>query len=86
VRGSSRPCTARGSPEAQESTHDALKALGASRPCILALDGEVSNSTRAEEFAKAYPNHYFEMFVAERQKVAAPVTPTFVAGRCPWTV
>src|SRR5437588_9339660 len=51
---------------------DALKALG-SRPTVVALDGEVSNSTFADEFAKAYPERYFEMFIAEQQLVAAAV-------------
>lgn len=37
------------------------------------MDGEVSNSTHADEFAKAYPERYFEMFIAEQQLVAAAV-------------
>ena len=52
---------------------DALKALGAARPDVIGLDGEVSNSTYAEEFAKAYPDRFFEMFIAEQQMVAAAV-------------
>ena len=52
---------------------DALVALGADRPRVVALDGEVSNSTYAMEFAKAYPGRYFEMFIAEQQMVAAAV-------------
>jgi len=51
---------------------DTLRALGA-RPTVVALDGEVSNSTFAEEFAKAYPDRYFEMFIAEQQMVATAV-------------
>ncbi|HYB18017.1 MAG TPA: transketolase, partial [Streptosporangiaceae bacterium] len=51
---------------------DALAALGA-RPEVVAMDGEVSNSTYANEFAKAYPERYFEMFIAEQQMVAAAV-------------
>ena len=35
---------------------DALAALGAARPDVVALDGEVSNSTFAETFAKAHPS------------------------------
>jgi transketolase len=50
---------------------DALVALGASRPELVVLDGEVSNSTYAEEFKKAYPNRFFEMFIAEQQMVSA---------------
>src|SRR6266702_951180 len=52
---------------------DALVALGAANPDIVGLDGEVSNSTFAEEFAKAYPDRYFEMYIAEEQLVAAAV-------------
>jgi transketolase len=51
---------------------DALKAIGV-RPTVVAMDGEVSNSTYAEEFAKAYPERYFEMFIAEQQLVATAV-------------
>jgi transketolase len=51
---------------------DALKALGA-RLDVVALDGEVSNSTFAVEFAEAHPARYFEMFIAEQQMVAAAV-------------
>jgi transketolase len=50
---------------------DALVALGARDPQVVALDGEVSNSTFADEFAHAYPDRYFEMFIAEQQLVAA---------------
>jgi transketolase len=50
----------------------ALAALGA-RPDVVAMDGEVSNSTYADEFARAYPERYFEMFIAEQQLVAAAV-------------
>jgi len=52
---------------------DALAALGAENPRIVALDGEVSNSTHADEFAEAYPERYFEMFIAEQQMVGAAV-------------
>jgi transketolase len=50
---------------------DALVALGASDPKVVALDGEVKNSTFALEFATAYPERYFEMYIAEQQMVAA---------------
>lgn len=51
----------------------ALSALGAARPDVVALDGEVSNSTYAELFAEAHPERYFEMFISEQQMVAAAV-------------
>ena len=51
---------------------ESLAAIGA-RSDVVALDGEVDNSTHAEEFAKAHPGRYFEMFIAEQQLVAAAV-------------
>jgi transketolase len=51
---------------------DALAAVG-SRPEVVALDGEVGNSTYAEEFAAAHPERFFEMFIAEQQMVGAAV-------------
>jgi transketolase len=51
----------------------ALEALGGAREDVVAMDGEVSNSTKSEEFAEAYPDRYFEMFIAEQQLVAAAV-------------
>ena len=52
---------------------DALAALGAARGDVVALDGEVSNSTFTELFAKAHPERYFEMYIAEQQMIAAAV-------------
>ena len=52
---------------------EALTAMGAADGWVVALDGEVSNSTYAEIFAKAHPERYFEMFIAEQQLVAAAV-------------
>jgi transketolase len=52
---------------------EALAALGAARGDVVALDGEVGNSTFAEIFAKAHPDRYFEMYIAEQQLLAAAV-------------
>jgi transketolase len=52
---------------------EALAAVGSARGEVVALDGEVSNSTYAEIFAAAHPERYFEMFIAEQQMVAAAV-------------
>ena len=51
---------------------DALVALAAI-PDVVVMDGEVSNSTHADEFAKAHPERYFEMYIAEQQLVATAV-------------
>jgi len=52
---------------------DALTALGGFRADVVALDGEVSNSTFADEFNKAFPDRFFEMYIAEQQLVSAAV-------------
>ncbi|HEX6255234.1 MAG TPA: transketolase [Euzebyales bacterium] len=51
----------------------ALAALGNIRGDVVALDGEVSNSTRAEDFKEAHPERFFEMYIAEQQMIAAAV-------------
>ena len=68
------PTYDKGSSAATRSAYgDALKALGAALPDVVGLDGEVSNSTYAEYFAKAYPDRYFEQYIAEQQLVASAV-------------
>lgn len=52
---------------------DALMALGAIRGDVVALDGETSNSTYAESFGKAFPERFFEIYIAEQQMVAAAI-------------
>ncbi|TMB41277.1 MAG: transketolase, partial [Chloroflexi bacterium] len=51
---------------------DALLAL-ASIPEVVAMDGEVSNSTHADEFAKAHPDRFFEVWISEQQLVSTAV-------------
>ena len=52
---------------------DALVAVGAGDGRVVALDGEVGNSTFSELFLDAHPDRYFEMYIAEQQMVAAAV-------------
>jgi transketolase len=52
---------------------EALAALGGERGDVVALDGEVSNSTYAEIFRDAHPERYFEMYISEQQMIAAAV-------------
>ena len=52
---------------------EGLKALGDMRGDVVALDGEVSNSTYSETFAKAHPERFFEMYIAEQQMIAAAI-------------
>ena len=51
---------------------DALVALGA-RPEVVVLDGEVGNSTFTGEFEEAYPERFFEAFIAEQEMIGAAV-------------
>lgn len=52
---------------------DALAWLGSVDEKVVALDGEVGNSTYAERFAAVHPDRFFEMYIAEQQMVAAGV-------------
>jgi transketolase len=49
----------------------ALAAVGTARPDVVVLDGEVSDSTKTDEFARQHPDRFFEMFIAEQQMAAA---------------
>ncbi|MFD5794329.1 transketolase [Streptomyces diastatochromogenes] len=51
----------------------ALAALGTARGDVVALDGEVGDSTRTEVFAKEHPDRFFECYIAEQQLVASAV-------------
>ena len=63
---------ARRSPRARP-TASALAALGKADPEVVALDGEVGNSTYTETFAKAIPERFFQMYIAEQQMIGAAV-------------
>jgi transketolase len=52
---------------------EAMTALGAAREDVVAMDGEVSNSTFSGLFAESHPERFFEMYVAEQQMIAAAV-------------
>ncbi len=51
----------------------ALAAVGTARSNVVALDGEVSDSTRTAFFADAHPERFFEFYIAEQQMIAAAV-------------
>jgi transketolase len=57
----------------REAYGESLAVLGQIRGDVVAMDGEVSNSTHSELFAKAHPDRYFEMFIAEQQLISAAV-------------
>src|SRR6185437_323635 len=69
-----QPRYERGSMEATRRAYaEALVALGRARGEIVALDGDVDNSTYTELFEEALPERYFEMYIAEQQMAAAAV-------------
>jgi transketolase len=53
----------------REAYGEALARLGARNPLVVALDGDVKNSTFAEKFLNAFPDRYFECFIAEQNMV-----------------
>jgi transketolase len=50
---------------------NALVRLLPKYPRVVSLDAEVSNSTFAETFRRAYPERFFEMFIAEQNMAGA---------------
>ena len=72
--GGSLPSYALGDEVATRKAYgESIAALADIRGDVVALDGEVSNSTHSEDFRKAHPDRYFEMFIAEQQLVAAAI-------------
>lgn len=52
---------------------EALSGLADGRADVVGMDAEISNSTKAEIFAKAHPERFFEMYIAEQLMVATAV-------------
>lgn len=50
-----------------------LVALGHRRPDVVALDGEVSNSTYADGFAATFPERFIESYIAEQNMLGMAV-------------
>ena len=61
----------------------ALVALGDVDPRIVALDGDVSNSTFSNMFARAHPRRFFECKIAEQNMVSAAAGMA-AAGKIPF--
>ncbi len=51
----------------------ALVALGAASDHVVSLDAEVKNSTYAELFEKAYPDRFYQSFIAEQNMVGMAI-------------
>ena len=52
---------------------EALRYIYQYFPQLVVLDAEVSNSTFSEIFKQAYPDRFFEMFIAEQNMIGAAV-------------
>lgn len=57
----------------REAYGDFLVNMGKESDELVVLDAEVSNSTFADKFAKAYPERYFEMYIAEQNMASVAV-------------
>jgi transketolase len=51
----------------------AITAIGRARPDVVALDAEVGNSTRLDDFADEFPDRFFQMYIAEQLAVGAAI-------------
>jgi transketolase len=57
----------------REAYGNALKRIGAVNPRLVDLSGDVDNSTFSEIFAKAYPDRFFQAYIAEQNMVSVGV-------------
>ncbi len=53
----------------REAYGNTLVKLGSAMPNLVVLDAELSDSTRAEKFKHAFPERFFEMYIAEQNMV-----------------
>jgi transketolase len=63
---------------------DKLVELGNIDPRTVVLDGDLGNSTKVDKFAKAHPERFFQMGIAEQNLVGAAAGLASV-GYVPWT-
>jgi transketolase len=72
VRGTVSPAYAAGALVAtREAYGAALAALGAGDDRIVALDADVGNSTFSDKFGAAFPDRFYQSFIAEQVMVGA---------------
>src|ERR1700747_1805260 len=62
---------------------ETLVALGDTNENLLVLDADLANSTKADKFAKAHPERFLQMGIAEQNFVGAAVGLATV-GYIPW--
>src|SRR3982750_2438735 len=61
-----------------------LVALGETDPRTVVLDGDLANSTKADKFAEAHPERFFQMGIAE-QNLIGVAAGMAALGLIPWT-
>ncbi len=72
VKAAPAPAYAAGDQVAtREAYGAALVALGALDPRVVALDADVKNSTFSEKFEQAWPDRFYQMFIAEQVMIGA---------------
>jgi transketolase len=67
----------------REAYGDALVKVAEKDPRVVALDGDTKNSTFSEKLLKAYPQRFFEMFIAEQNMVGV-ATGLAARGKIPF--
>jgi transketolase len=67
----------------REAYGAALVKVGAADPRVVALDGDTKNSTFSEKFMKAYPDRFFEGFIAEQNMISV-ATGLAARGKVPF--
>lgn len=63
---------------------DKLVELGNADPHTVVLDGDLANSTKADKFACAHPDRFFQMGIAEQNLIGVAAGMAAV-GYVPWT-
>ncbi|MGH7314284.1 MAG: transketolase family protein, partial [Candidatus Rokuibacteriota bacterium] len=66
ARAPVRSAAPTGAAATRQAYGEALMRLGAQEPRLVALDGDVKNSTFADRFAAAYPERFVDAFIAEQ--------------------
>ncbi len=62
---------------------EALRDLGAEDPALVVVDADLNNSTRTDIFAKAHPDRFFNVGIAESNMVGV-AGGLAAAGKKPW--
>lgn len=62
---------------------EALVELGEKNPRVVAMDADLSKSTKSDGFAKAYPDRFFQMGISEANMIGAAAGMAF-AGKVPF--